>query len=177
MSLSPRELVERFGSPLFVYDGDAIAERYRRLRAALPESAVIHYAVKANPSLGVLALLVREGAGLEIASEGELAAVLRGVMSQRLVPRADGGRCAAIEVLVGTRTVRDFIEGGKRLKEIKDLIEEGYERRCPEPFRHGNGGVSAGSEPRESAGRGRPRRVTFHDDVQNPSDRISDGTR
>jgi diaminopimelate decarboxylase len=71
---SDHELVERFGSPLFVYDAQVIRERFRELRAALPDASDIHYAVKANPSLGVLALLRSLGAGAEIASRGELLA-------------------------------------------------------------------------------------------------------
>lgn len=57
----------------------------------------------------------------------QMASVLRGVLSQRIVPLATGtGRCVAMEVLIGTRTVRDFIEKGKAFKDIVQLIEEGY---------------------------------------------------
>src|SRR5690606_30632870 len=64
----------------------------------------------------------------------QLASVLRGVISQRLIPRKDGGRCAAVEVLVGTRTVRDYIESGKRLKEITELIAQGYDQYGMQTF-------------------------------------------
>lgn len=64
----------------------------------------------------------------------QLASVLRGVVSQRLVPKNEGGRCAAVEVLVGTRTVRDFIETGKRLKDIVELIAEGYDQYGMQTF-------------------------------------------
>jgi len=74
MRASEHELVERFGSPLFVYDADVIRARFGELRSALPEACDIHYAVKANPSLGILALLRSLGAGAEIASRGELLA-------------------------------------------------------------------------------------------------------
>ena len=71
------ELVARFGSPLFVYDGAAVRERWRQLRAAMPPRVRIHFAAKANPALGILALLRSLGAGVEIASRGELLAALR----------------------------------------------------------------------------------------------------
>ena len=64
------------GTPLFVYDGDAIRARAAALRSALPARASFAYAAKANPSLAILALLRAAGAGAEIASRGELAAVL-----------------------------------------------------------------------------------------------------
>ena len=59
----------------------------------------------------------------------QLASVLRGVMSQRIVPLASGtGRTVAMEILVGTRTIRDFIDQGKAFKDIHNLIEEGRDQ-------------------------------------------------
>jgi twitching motility protein PilT len=53
-----------------------------------------------------------------------LAGVLRGVVSQRLVPRLDGGRVAAVEVMVANRRIADLIRENKA-DEITDAIEEG----------------------------------------------------
>jgi twitching motility protein PilT len=53
-----------------------------------------------------------------------LAGVLRGVISQRLVPRIDGGRVAAVEVMVANRRIADLIREDKA-DEITDAIEEG----------------------------------------------------
>jgi twitching motility protein PilT len=65
----------------------------------------------------------------------QMASVLRGVLSQRIVPLATGtGRCVAMEVLIGTRTVRDFIEKGKAFKDIVQLIEEGYDQYGMQTF-------------------------------------------
>ncbi len=59
----------------------------------------------------------------------QLASVLRAVISQRIVPLAKGtGRTVACEILMGTRTVRDFIEQGKAFKDIVSLIEEGRDQ-------------------------------------------------
>lgn len=65
----------------------------------------------------------------------QLASVLRGVVSQRILPLASGqGRCVAAEVLLGTRTVRDFIEKGKSFKDIVQLIEEGNDQYGMQTF-------------------------------------------
>ncbi len=65
----------------------------------------------------------------------QLASVLRGVVSQRILPLATGhGRCVAAEVLLGTRTVRDFIEKGKSFKDIVQLIEEGNDQYGMQTF-------------------------------------------
>jgi len=53
-----------------------------------------------------------------------LASVLRGVISQRLVPTIDGKRVAAMEILVNTPRIKELIYQ-KRDKELKDTLEEG----------------------------------------------------
>ena len=57
----------------------------------------------------------------------QLGSVLRGVVSQRLVPRADGkGRVAAVEVLVVNSRVREMIEDKERTKEISQAISQSF---------------------------------------------------
>jgi twitching motility protein PilT len=53
-----------------------------------------------------------------------MAGVLRGVISQRLLPRADGGRIAAVEVMVTNTRIADLIRENKP-EAITDAIEEG----------------------------------------------------
>ncbi len=55
-----------------------------------------------------------------------LAAVLQGIISQRLVPTVDGKRTAAMEVLVRTARIEQLIMEN-RDAEIRDAIEEGKE--------------------------------------------------
>jgi twitching motility protein PilT len=58
----------------------------------------------------------------------QLASVLKAVVSQRLVPRADGkGRVAAVEILKATARVRELIEDKDRTKEIHDAIAQGHQ--------------------------------------------------
>src|SRR4030042_730821 len=57
----------------------------------------------------------------------QLAGVLKGVISQRLVPKADGmGRVPAVEVLVSTARVRECIIEKDKTTEINDAIARGY---------------------------------------------------
>ncbi len=53
-----------------------------------------------------------------------LAGVLRGVVSQRLLPRVGGGRVAAVEVMVTNARIADLIREA-RPDEIHEAIEEG----------------------------------------------------
>ena len=49
------------------------------------------------------------------------------MISQRLVPRADGnGRVPALEVLISTAFVRECIGDKDRTKEIPEVISKGY---------------------------------------------------
>ncbi len=57
----------------------------------------------------------------------QLSTVLKAVISQRLVPRADGkGRVPALEILVSTGLVRELIADKDRTKELSDAINKGY---------------------------------------------------
>ncbi len=56
----------------------------------------------------------------------QLGAVLKAVISLRLMPRADGlGRVPAAEILIRTNYVRECIENKEKTKHIKDAIQQG----------------------------------------------------
>jgi twitching motility protein PilT len=58
----------------------------------------------------------------------QLAGVLKGVVSQRLLPRADGlGMIPAVEVLVTTARVRELVADPKRTRELHETIATGRE--------------------------------------------------
>jgi twitching motility protein PilT len=57
------------------------------------------------------------------------------VVSQRLLPRADGkGRAVAAEILIVTPAVRDMIADGKRIHEIRDYIADGRDQYGMQTF-------------------------------------------
>ncbi len=56
----------------------------------------------------------------------QLASVIRGIISQRLVPRADGkGRVPAVEVMLGTLSVREAIIDESKTRQIPSIISTG----------------------------------------------------
>ncbi len=72
------DLAHHIGTPAYVYSSAAILASYRAYDEAfgdLPHS--VCYAVKANSSLGVLAMLAKAGAGFDIVSGGELYRVIQ----------------------------------------------------------------------------------------------------
>lgn len=83
-SANPRVIpprIERFladddpPTPCLVIDLEVVEERYRALVAALPDADVF-YAVKANPSPGVLARLAALGSSFDVASPAEISLCL-----------------------------------------------------------------------------------------------------
>ncbi len=100
-----RQLVERFGTPTYVYSRAAIEAALASLTGAFGERAHrICYAVKANSNIGILHLLARLGAGFDIVSFGELARV-----------QAAGGDPAKVV----------FSGVGKAAEEIRRALEAG----------------------------------------------------
>jgi diaminopimelate decarboxylase len=76
-AVSLESLAKRFGTPLYVYSGDQIAERLGMFQQAFNgRDHLVCYAVKANSALAILKLLAGRGAGFDIVSGGELERVL-----------------------------------------------------------------------------------------------------
>jgi diaminopimelate decarboxylase len=72
------DLAARAGTPAYVYSSQSILANYRAYDDALGDLPhLVCYAVKANSSLAVLALLARAGAGFDIVSGGELYRVIQ----------------------------------------------------------------------------------------------------
>src|SRR6476646_1972166 len=76
--LAINKLAKKFGTPLYLYSGTAIRERYRVLESAFHHvKHTLCYSVKANSNLSLLKLLAGMGAGFDIVSGGELERVRR----------------------------------------------------------------------------------------------------
>ncbi len=65
----------------------------------------------------------------------QIASVLKGIISMRLVPKSDGvGRVPAIEVLVATTTIKDCIIDPDKTKLINDFISAGHSQYGMQTF-------------------------------------------
>ncbi len=110
------ELAARFGTPLYAYSARAMTRAFEGYRAALQgRDHLICYAMKANPSLAVLQLFARLGAGFDIVSGGELDRVL-----------AAGGDPARVVFSGVGKTRREMahaLEHGVRLFNVESTAE------------------------------------------------------
>ena len=80
------QLAQQIGqTPFYAYDQQAICQRVHSLRAQLPQSIALHYAIKANPFPPVVNLLTQQLDGFDIASGGELTlAVASGMPAEQI---------------------------------------------------------------------------------------------
>lgn len=65
-------LIEKYGSPLYVYDLSEVSNAYQKLVNSLPDCSIIYYSLKANPNPEVTKHLVNLGCHAEVSSTGEL---------------------------------------------------------------------------------------------------------
>lgn len=110
------QLVEEYGSPLWVIDRAELTARARAYAAAFTAvDAEVIYAAKALCVVGVLQLVAAEGLRVDVASGGELAVALRaGIPADRLVQHGNaksaGELVAALDAGVGRIVVDAFSE-------------------------------------------------------------------
>lgn len=71
------QIATEFGTPCYVYSKAALTQAFERFSAGFAgTNHLVCFAVKANPSLAILNLFAKLGAGFDIVSGGELARVL-----------------------------------------------------------------------------------------------------
>jgi diaminopimelate decarboxylase len=71
------QVAENFGSPCYVYSKSALSQAFERFSAGFKDANhLVCFAVKSNPSLAILNLFAKLGAGFDIVSGGELARVI-----------------------------------------------------------------------------------------------------
>ena len=77
-STAVKDIAAQVGTPFYLYSGQGIEQNFIRLKQAFANRPHhIHYAIKANPNLGLLALLHHLGAGFDVVSGGELMRALQ----------------------------------------------------------------------------------------------------
>lgn len=70
---TPRELAERFGTPLYVYNENILRQRCRELRGLSAHPGFrVNYSAKANTNLTLLSIVHDEGCVVDAMSPGEL---------------------------------------------------------------------------------------------------------
>ncbi len=87
-----RNAVKGCMTPCFIYFNQMIRKRFLDLRECLPQSFHINFAVKANPSLGILKEIAALGVGADVASKGELKSAISSGMSGDIIEFSGPGK-------------------------------------------------------------------------------------
>lgn len=98
-NLQLKEIAEAFGTPVYVYNADRIAEQYRKLRVAFRESDVkFFYACKALTNIHVLGYIKDLGASVDCSSINEVKLALHaGFLPENILYTSNGIAFSEIE--------------------------------------------------------------------------------
>jgi diaminopimelate decarboxylase len=110
------QLVARVGqTPFYAYDRALLRERVSTLRALLPKSLKLHYAMKANPMPALVGLMIGLVDGIDVASGGELKVALDGGVDPKEVSFSGPGKqetelrqAVAARVLINVESYREL---------------------------------------------------------------------
>ncbi len=86
-----RQIDKEFGTPFYLYHREKICSSYMKLKEALFPGACLYYSMKANPLGKICRILNDMGAGIEVASKGELEIALKvGVSPDKIIFSSPG---------------------------------------------------------------------------------------
>jgi len=123
--ISVEEIAQQFGTPLFVYDEAVLRRKWQLLRSTYPDRFDIYYSVKANPNPSLLAFFLAQGAGLEIASAGELHLALEaGCTPQRILFAGPGKTAAELTLAMEAEIGEIHAESLTELQRIVSIAEQ-----------------------------------------------------
>ncbi len=151
--VSTEDLAASFGTPLYCMSEAVVRCRYRLLSGALHGlDHEICFAPKANPSLAVLRVLARLGAGADVVSEGELRfALTAGIPPERIVFEGPGKSVGELEFAVSAGIGQINVESAEELFAL-DSVARRAGRRVPAALRV-NPDVDAGAHGKITTGR------------------------
>jgi len=115
------QLIEEYGSPLYVYDLDLARRRVAELESLLPEEAQhrLYYSFKSNPLPSLVDELCRAGCEADIASVGELrVAQAGGYAMTRALYGGPGKAAVEIREAIGAGVERFSVESWTELDRI-----------------------------------------------------------
>ena len=114
-------IAKRVPTPFYLYSYKTLIDHYRKLKGAFsPIKPLICFSVKSNSNIAVLRALVKNGAGLDIVSGGELyRARLAGVDPKKIVYAGVGKRPDEIEDAIRFGILFFNVESEDELYEIQ----------------------------------------------------------
>ena len=132
MSLEIKTLVEKYQTPLYVYDFNNITNRYDELKDAFGgKKSLVAYAVKSNSNLAVIRHLANLGAGADCVSIGEVRRALKaGVKKYKIIFSGVGKKDEEIREALQEDILLINLESEAEMKRVEMIAKElGVEAR------------------------------------------------
>ena len=126
MSLDYKALVQKYDTPLYVYDFDYITQRYTTLKDAFGgKKSIINYAVKANSNLSVIRHLAKMGAGADCVSIGEIRRAMdAGIEKYKIIFSGVGKRDDEIKEALIRDILMINLESEAEMKRVEMIAKE-----------------------------------------------------
>ena len=126
MTIDLNTLVQKYDTPLYLYNFDDVAKRYRELKGAFEgHKSLISYAVKANSNLAVVRHLAQMGAGADCVSIGEVRrALAAGVERYKIIFSGVGKRDDEIKEALEKEILMLNLESEAEMKRVEQIARE-----------------------------------------------------
>lgn len=121
--LSVSDIVNKYGSPIYIYSKKTIIRHYHAFNDALGSHPhLICYAVKANSNIGILKILADLGSGFDVVSKGELQrALYAGADPAKIVFSGVGKTVEEIEFALSEKIHCINVESIAELNRIQEI--------------------------------------------------------
>ncbi|RDD62326.1 diaminopimelate decarboxylase [Ferruginivarius sediminum] len=151
-------IVEKYGTPTFVYDGQFAERNFNRLRHGISKDVDIFYSLKANPNISVTNEICRLGAGAEVSSLAELCTAVRAGVDPRNIifvgpAKSEEEIDACIEHRIFAIVCESIDEMAKIDAMARDMVGQGFRMpvmiRVNPEFSGAGSGLAMSGKPRQ----------------------------
>jgi len=121
-----KQLAEHFGTPLYVYDLDQMADQFAKLKTAFKgRKSILAYAVKANSNLSVIQHFAKLGSGADCVSIGEVRrSMMAGIPKYKIIFSGVGKRDDEIKEALERDILYINVESAAELERVHAIAEE-----------------------------------------------------
>ena len=118
-------LAQKYGTPLYVYDFDIIAQKFSTLKEAFKaRKSLICFAVKSNSNLSVLKHMANLGAGCDCVSIGEVKrALFAGIPKYKIIFSGVGKRDDEIEEALANDILMINLESEEEMNRVEMIAQ------------------------------------------------------
>lgn len=126
MNINYKYLADKYKTPFYVYDFDAIKQNYNNLKNSFKaRKSLICYAIKANSNLSLLQTLAKEGSGADCVSIGEVKrALTAGIANYKIIFSGVGKSDDEIREALNLEILMINVESAAELERIELISKE-----------------------------------------------------